>query len=184
MTAALTRANWSAFELLVGKVTLREGLLTALPALTFAVNAAMYAFCDGGHEHGTLTGFPLGPLTAPSQFPVPSGFLPAVPPSEGARAAISGKAVPEGAAEEEAAREADEEGFACEADEEGFACEADEEGFAFEADEEGFAFEADEEGFAFEADEEGFAFEADEEGFTFEADEEGFAGEADEEGAP
>ena len=38
---------------------------------------------SGGHAHGTLMGAPLAPLTAPSQFPAPSGFLPAVAPRLG-----------------------------------------------------------------------------------------------------
>lgn len=40
-------------------------------------------------EQGTRIGFPSAPLTAPSQFPVPSGLLPAVAPRSGASDATS-----------------------------------------------------------------------------------------------
>ena len=44
-------------------------------------------FWSGGHEQGTLIGFPLASLTAPSQSPVPVGLTPEWNPRDGARAA-------------------------------------------------------------------------------------------------
>jgi hypothetical protein len=85
--AASIRAAFDAFELSVGNETDTEGLWTAWPAATFASSAEMYTSCDGGHEHGTLIGWPLEPFTAPSQSPVPVGFTPLEKPSGGASAA-------------------------------------------------------------------------------------------------
>jgi hypothetical protein len=67
---ARIRAAWSAGLFPVGKLrggTL--GLLMTRPALMLRFNAAMISPRSGGHAQGILIGWPLGPLTAPSQSP-------------------------------------------------------------------------------------------------------------------
>jgi len=58
----------------VGKERLTDGLLIAWPAATFSLRSWMKRVRSGGQEQGTRINCPLAPVTAPSQFPVPSGF--------------------------------------------------------------------------------------------------------------
>jgi hypothetical protein len=68
------RAICDAGELSVGNESPTGGLLTTWPAARFWFSFWMNEFRSGGHEHGILMGWPLGPLTAPSQSPVEIGY--------------------------------------------------------------------------------------------------------------
>jgi len=71
----------------VGNETAMEGLLVAWPAAAFALRSAAKVAASGGQAQGTAMGFPLAPLTAPSQLPVPVGLTFAACPKAGIRAA-------------------------------------------------------------------------------------------------
>jgi len=75
--AAWIRATWDACEESVGKESAMLGLLTACPAATLALRSLVKVVRSGGQLQGIRI------LLIPTQFPVPSGSVPAVTPKAG-----------------------------------------------------------------------------------------------------